>query len=191
MQWLRDGLGLLARADESEALARSVADTGGVHFVPAFVGLGSPHWEAEARGTVTGLTRGTTRAHLVRAALEAMAFSSAELVETMRADAGLKPGALRVDGGASANDWLMQFLADVLGSPVERPDMFETTALGAAGLAGITLGVWRDSDQFLEGRRFTRFEPESTPEERSAWRAGWERAVHAALAWARYAEAGR
>ena len=186
VQWLRDGLGLVARADESEALARSVPDTGGVHFVPAFVGLGSPHWEAEARGTVTGLTRGTTRAHLVRAALEAMAFSSAELVETMRADAGLAAGALRVDGGASANGWLMQFLADVLGSPVERPDMFETTALGAAGLAGITLGLWRDSDQFLEGRRFTRFEPGSTSAERSAWRAGWERAVHATLAWARF-----
>jgi glycerol kinase len=191
IQWLRDGLGLVARADESEALARSVADTGGVHFVPAFVGLGSPHWEAEARGTVTGLTRGTTRAHLVRAALEAMAFSSAELVDTMRADAGFAPDALRVDGGVSANDWLMQFLADVLGAPVERPDMFETTALGAAGLAGITLGVWRDSGQFLEGRRFTRFEPASTSAERAAWRAGWERAIHAALAWARFEATGR
>jgi glycerol kinase len=186
VQWLRDGLGLLARADESEALARSVPDTGGVHFVPAFVGLGSPHWEAEARGTVTGLTRGTTRAHLVRAALEAMAFSSAELVATMRADAGLESGALRVDGGASANGWLMQFLADVLGSPVERPDMFETTALGAAGLAGITLGVWQDTAQFLEGREFTVFAPASSAAERMARRAGWDRAVHAALAWARY-----
>jgi len=186
VQWLRDGLGLVARADESEALARSVADTGGVHFVPAFVGLGSPHWEAEARGTVTGLTRGTTRAHLVRAALEAMAFSSAELVGMMRDDAGLEAGALRVDGGASANDWLMQFLADVLGAPVERPDMVETTALGAAGLAGITLGVWRDTEQFLEGRRFTRFEAASTEEERRTRKAGWDRAVHAALAWARF-----
>jgi glycerol kinase len=186
VQWLRDGLGIVARADESEALARSVADTGGVHFVPAFVGLGSPHWEAEARGTVTGLTRGTTRAHLVRAALEAMAFSSAELVSMMRDDAGLKPGALRVDGGASANDWLMQFLADVLGAPVERPDMFETTALGAAGLAGITLGVWRDTEQFLAGRRFARFEPGSTEDERRRGRDGWNRAVHAALAWARF-----
>jgi glycerol kinase len=186
VQWLRDGLGVLTRADESEALARSVADTGGVHFVPAFVGLGSPHWEAEARGMVTGLTRGTTRAHLVRAALEAMAFSSAELVELMMDDAGLEAGALRVDGGASANDWLMQFLADVLGTPVERPDMVETTALGAAGLAGITLGVWRDTAQFLEGRRFVRFEPTSSENERATRRAGWNRAVHAALAWARY-----
>jgi len=190
IQWLRDGLGLVARADESEALARSVADTGGVHFVPAFVGLGSPYWEAEVRGTVTGLTRGTTRAHLVRAALEAMAFSSAELVELMRADAGLAPGALRVDGGASANDWLMQFLADTLGAAVERPDMFETTALGAAGLAGITLGVWNDTGEFLAGRQFTRFEPASSTEARQSRRAGWDRAVHAALAWARYGAPG-
>ena len=166
VQWLRDGLGIVARADESEALARSVPDTGGVHFVPAFVGLGSPHWEAEARGTVTGLTRGTTRAHL-------------------------GAGALRVDGGASANDWLMQFLADALGAPVERPDMFETTALGAAGLAGITLGVWRDTAQFLEGRRFARFEPASTGEGRRRGREGWDRAVHAVLAWARFQHPGR
>jgi len=186
IQWLRDGLGLMARAEESEAMARSVEDTGGVHFVPAFVGLGSPHWEPEARGMVTGLTRGSTRAHLVRSALEAMAFSSAELVELMRGDAGLGAGALRVDGGASANDWLMQFLADVLGGPVERPDLIETTALGAAGLAGIALGVWRDTAQFLEGREFTVFSPEASEAERAARRAGWERAVHAALAWARY-----
>ncbi len=185
LQWLRDGLGLLARADESAALAASVSDTGGVHFVPAFVGLGSPHWEAEARGTITGLTRGTTRAHLVRAALEAMAFSSAELVEMMVDDAGLEAGALRVDGGASANDWLMQFLADVLGTPVERPDMVETTALGAAGLSGISLGLWRDTAQFLAGRTFARFEPASSEPERMARRVGWDRAVHAALAWAR------
>jgi glycerol kinase len=148
--------------------------------------LGSPHWEAEARGTITGLTRGTTRAHLVRAALEAMAFSSAELVEMMVDDAGLEAGALRVDGGASANDWLMQFLADVLGTPVERPDMVETTALGAAGLAGISLGIWRDTAQFLAGRTFARFEPVSSERERKARRTGWDRAVHAALAWARF-----
>ena len=127
-----------ARAAETEALARSVPDTGGVHFVPAFVGLGTPHWEAEARGTITGITRGTTRAHLVRAALEAMAFSSAELLAgDDRRRGGSTVPALRVDGGAAANDWLMQFQADVLGVPVERPDMVETTALGAAGLAGV------------------------------------------------------
>ncbi len=121
-----------------------MTDTGGVHFVPAFVGLGTPHWEPEARGTITGITRGTTRAHLVRAALEAMAFSSADLLDAMTGCGRLAVPALRVDGGAAANDWLMQFQADVLGVPVERPDMVETTALGAAGLAGLALGVWRE-----------------------------------------------
>ena len=160
IQWLRDGLRLHARRRASRRRSRaSVPDTGGVHFVPAFVGLGTPHWEAEARGTITGITRGTTRAHLVRAALEAMAFSSADLLEAMTRTGGFEVPALRVDGGASANDWLMQFQADVLGVPVERPDMVETTALGAAGLAGIALGVWKGSDEFLAGRRFDRFVP--------------------------------
>jgi glycerol kinase len=189
VQWLRDGLGLIQAAGETEALARSVPDTGGVHFVPAFVGLGTPHWEAEARGTITGLTRGTSRAHLARAALEAMAFSSAELLAAMAGSGRLEVPALRVDGGASANDWLMQFQADVLGVPVERPDMIETTALGAAGLAGIALGVWRSSAEFLGGRRFKRFEPVTTPAERRALAAGWSRAVGAALSWARSARA--
>ncbi|HEU5169264.1 MAG TPA: glycerol kinase GlpK [Gemmatimonadales bacterium] len=184
VQWLRDGLGLVARAAETEAIARSVADTGGVHFVPAFVGLGSPHWEPEARGTITGLTRGTTRAHLVRAALEAIAFSSAELLATM-SGSGLGVPVLRVDGGAAANDWLMQFQADVLGIPVERPDMVETTALGAAGLAGLAVGVWRSAEEFLAGRRFRRFVPEMDAAERAARRRDWDRAVAAALAWAR------
>ncbi|HEX3275200.1 MAG TPA: glycerol kinase GlpK [Gemmatimonadales bacterium] len=186
VQWLRDGLGVLGSAAESEALAASVADTGGVHFVPAFVGLGTPHWEAEARGTITGVTRGTSRAHLVRAALEAMAFSSAELLEAMAQSGGVGVPALRVDGGASANDWLMQFQADVLGVPVERPDMVETTALGAAGLAGVALGVWRGTDEFLAGRRFRRFEPSSSEAERRRRREGWQRAVATTLAWARW-----
>lgn len=184
VQWLRDGLGLIARADETDALARSVPDTGGVHFVPAFVGLGTPHWEPEARGTITGLTRGTTRAHLVRAALEAIAFSSAELLRAMAAAERFEVPVLRVDGGAAANDWMMQFQADVLGVPVERPDMIETTALGAAGLAGLALGVWRGTDDFLAGRRFTRFEPRMEPGERERRLAQWERAVTTALAWA-------
>ncbi|HEU5040743.1 MAG TPA: glycerol kinase GlpK [Gemmatimonadales bacterium] len=185
VQWLRDGLGIIARADETDALARSVPDTGGVHFVPAFVGLGTPHWEAGARGTITGITRGTTRAHLVRAALEAIAFSSAELLQAMAGGEGLDVPALRVDGGAAANDWLMQFQADVLGVPVERPDMVETTALGAAGLAGVALGVWRGTGDFLSGRRFTRFEPRTEAPERERLRAEWSRAVATALAWAR------
>ncbi|MGH7581018.1 MAG: glycerol kinase GlpK [Gemmatimonadales bacterium] len=184
VQWLRDGLGIIGAAPESDALARSVSDTGGVSFVPAFVGLGTPHWEPEARGTITGITRGTTRAHLVRAALEAIAFSSAELLSAM-ADGGVRVPALRVDGGAAANDWLMQCQADVLGIPVERPDMVETTALGAAGLAGLALGVWKGADDFLAGRRFTRFEPATDAGERRRRLDEWDRAVSAALAWAR------
>jgi glycerol kinase len=185
LQWLRDGLGLIATAAESEELARSVPDTAGVHFVPAFVGLGTPYWEPNARGTITGLTRGTSRAHLVRAALEAMAFSSAELLSAMTAAERLSVPALRVDGGAAANDWLMQFQADVLGVPVERPDLIETTALGAAGLAGLALGLWQSTDQFLDCRRFSRFEPRIGDEQRKALLTGWHRAVSAALEWAR------
>ncbi len=185
VQWLRDGLGIISRASETEALARSVPDTGGVHFVPAFVGLGTPHWEPEARGTITGITRGTTRAHLARAALEAMAFGSAELLAAATRADGLGVPVLRVDGGAAANDWLMQFQADVLGVPVERPDLVETTALGAAGLAGLALGVWRSGEDFLRGRRFARFEPRLSGAERERRLEGWRRAVAAALAWAR------
>jgi glycerol kinase len=185
IQWLRDGLGLIARAAESEALARSVADCGGVHFVPAFVGLGTPYWEPEARGTITGLTRGSNRAHLVRAALESMAYSSAELLAAMASAEGLAVPALRVDGGAAANDWLMQFQADVLGIPVERPDLVETTALGAAGLAGLGVGLWRTAEEFLSGRKFSRFEPRMSSGDRERLLAAWHRAVDTALAWAR------
>jgi glycerol kinase len=185
VQWLRDGLGLIRSPAETEALARSVPDTGGVHFVPAFVGLGTPYWEPEARGTITGLTRGTTRAHLARAALEAIVFSSAELLEAMVGAEGLAVPTLRADGGAAANDWLMQYQADILGVPVERPDMVETTALGAAGLAGLTLGLWKGAGDFQRSRRFTRFEPAMGADERRRRQAGWRRAVQAALAWAR------
>jgi glycerol kinase len=184
VQWLRDGLGLIRAAAETEALARSVPDTGGVQFVPAFVGLGTPYWEPDARGTITGITRGTTRAHLVRAALEAIAQSSAELLQAMVGDEGLEVPALRADGGAAANDWLMQFQADLLDVPVERPDMVETTALGAAGLAGLALGVWKSTADFLSGRRFTRFEPGMAPTERQQRLDEWRRAVRASLAWA-------
>ncbi len=190
VQWLRDGLQVIATAEETEEMARSVEDTGGVHFVPAFVGLGSPHWEPEARGTITGITRGTGRAHLVRAALEAMAFSSSDLLRAMLADAqstgrSMEIETLRVDGGATNNDWLMQFQADVLGLPVERPDMVETTAMGAAGLAGLALGLWSSVDDFLQGRTFDRFDPTLAQGEREAALAGWQRAVDAALGWAR------
>jgi glycerol kinase len=181
VQWLRDGLGIIATAAETEALARSVPDTGGVHFVPAFVGLGTPHWAPDVRGTITGLTRGTTRAHLARAALEAIAFSTAELYQAMGGHS-----ALRVDGGAAANDWLLQFQADLLGAPVERPDVVETTALGAAGLAGLATGVWPDAGAFLARRTFTRFRPAFPASDRERLLAGWQRAVGAALAWAEH-----
>jgi glycerol kinase len=182
VQWLRDGLGLIADAKETEALARSVADTGGVVFVPAFVGLGAPHWETAARGAIFGLTRGTTRAHLARAALEAMAFSTREVLDVMAADSGLGLGDLKVDGGAAANDWLMQFQADVLGAPVRRPDLVESTALGAAALAGLATGVWTSAVDFASARRYTVFEPGAPVTD--GW-AAWRRAVGATLAWAR------
>jgi glycerol kinase len=190
VQWLRDGLGIIGTAADTDALARSVPDTGGITFVPAFVGLGTPHWEPEARGTITGITRGTTRAHLVRAALESIVHSSAELLAAMAGAEGLEVPALRVDGGAAANDWMMQHQADILGIPVERPDMVETTALGAAGLAGLALGVWGGSAEFLARRGFTRFEPRMSPGERRRRQHDWERAVAAALAWARRERAG-
>jgi glycerol kinase len=184
IQWLRDGLGIIRHAAETEALAREVRDTGGVYFVPAFVGVGAPHWEPNARGTIVGLTRGTGRAHLARAALEAMAFSTLDVLEAMATDAGIALRVLQVDGGAAANDWLMQFQADVLGVPVARPDLLETTALGAAGLAGLGAGVWQTADDFLAGRRFTRFVPGPDSAAARARASDWRRAVDAALHWA-------
>jgi glycerol kinase len=185
VQWLRDGLGLVANAAETEALAQSVATNDGVYFVPALVGLGAPHWEPAARGTIVGLTRGSHRAHLARAALEAMAYGTRDVVDTMSTHGLGSPHRLRVDGGAAANDWLMQFQSDQLGLPVERPDIVETTALGAAGLAGLAGGVWSNPGEFLEGRTFTRFEPSGDADAAAANLAGWRRAVRAALSWAR------
>ena len=189
MQWLRDGLGIIAAATESEGLARSIESNDGVYFVPALVGLGAPDWEPNARGTIVGLTRGATRAHLVRSALEAMTYATRDVLEVMRRSAGTELTGwhdvpLRVDGGATANDWLMQFQADVLGAPVERPQNVETTALGAAGLAGLATGVWTSPDEFLQSRSFARFDPRD-PARADAWHAGWRRAVRTALAWAR------
>ena len=188
VQWLRDGLGIIGQAAESEELARSVESTDGVVFVPALTGLGAPHWEPNARGAIFGLTRGTTRAHLVRAALEAMAYSTNEVLTTMNRRVG--PGLvgferLRVDGGATHNAWLMQFQADVLGVPVERPDMVEATALGAAGLAGIAVGVWPDVAAFIGQRPVTRFVPGAGCRAAQAGAREWARAVDAALHWAR------
>jgi glycerol kinase len=185
VQWLRDGLGVIAKAAEAEALAQSLESNDGVYFVPALTGLGAPHWEPHARGTIVGLTRGSGRAHLVRAALEAMAYATDDVLESMSAASGAKFERLRVDGGATMNDWLMQFQADMLGVPVERPDTVETTALGAAGLAGLAAGVWKSADDFFATRTFTRFEPRMSRDEARALAAGWRRAVRAAVAWAR------
>ena len=181
VQWLRDELGLIASASETAALAGSVADNGGVSFVPAFTGLGAPYWDQHARGTITGLTRGTTRAHLVRAALEGVAQQVADVVEAMAADSGAGLAQMNVDGGAAANDFLMQFQADVLGCPVERPAQLETTGLGAAYLAGLATGFWPDVDSVAGARSVERrFEPlmgeAARLELRAAWRAAVERA---------------
>jgi glycerol kinase len=185
VQWLRDGLRVLAKAPESEAMARSVGHSDGVYFVPAFVGLGAPHWKPHARGAVFGLTRGTTREHLVRAALEAMAFGTADLLRAQEADSGVAATELRVDGGATTNDFLMEFQAGILGIPVRRAGTVETTALGAAGLAGLASGVWRSAADFQSaGASPTVFMPKMSAEERERLLAGWARAVRAATAWA-------
>jgi glycerol kinase len=185
VQWLRDGLGILEQAEETDALARSLDSNDGVYFVPAFTGLGAPHWEPQARGTLFGLTRGTTRAHVARAALEAMAYSTADVVEAMQADAGVAIPELRVDGGATSNDWLMQYQADVLGVRVRRPLMVEMTARGAAGLAGLATGVWRTPEEFAGARpEETVFTPAADDAARGEWQRGWRRAVGAVRAWA-------
>ena len=188
VQWLRDGLGIIANSSETEGLARSLDSNEGVYFVPALVGLGAPDWEPNARGTIVGLTRGTTRAHFARAALEAMAYATHDVLGDMRTQGGVPFDRLRVDGGATANDWLMQFQANVLGVPVERPDIVETTALGAAGLAGLAAGLWANGDEFLAGRHFTRFTPTADATATAGYAAGyagWRRAVRCALSWAR------
>ncbi len=182
VQWLRDGLGIIAHASETEGLARGVPDTGGVFFVPAFVGLGAPHWEADARGMIVGITRGTTRAHLVRATLESMAYGTKDVADAMERASGVKLTELRVDGGAAANDWLIQFQADALDVRVARPDIVETTALGAAGLAGLATGVWQSADDFAASREYQWFAPSAAS---GVGYAGWRRAVASALHWAR------
>ncbi len=185
VQWLRDGLGIITSAAETEALARSLASNDGVYFVPAFVGLGAPHWNAEARGTIVGLTRGSGRAHLARAALEAMAYGTYDVVQAMARDSGVTASRLGVDGGAAQNDWLMQFQADLLNVPVLRPQLVETTALGAAGLAGIGVGLWRDAEAFMASRAEPDvFRPGMAEPARKELLGGWQRALRAALAWA-------
>ena len=178
IQWLRDGLRVISTAAESERHARSVDGSLGVHVVPAFVGLGAPHWDAEARGAVLGLTRGVTRAHLIRATLESVAFQTRDVADAMAADAGGPLHELRVDGGAAANDFLMQFQADLLGVPVARPALVETTAVGAAQLAGLAVGFWRTPKELEAMRRKgRRFRPRMPAERREALYRGWHEAV--------------
>lgn len=186
IQWLRDGIRIIDHASETEALAISVEDSGGVYFVPAFVGLGAPHWDMQARGTVVGITRGTTRAHLVRAALESMAFQTRDVVEAMQRDSGVVLKELRVDGGAVANNFLCQFQADILGVPVLRPAVTETTALGAAYLAGLAVGFWKDQEEITAHWKLDRkFEPRMDPLVRERRYGDWERAVERAMHWAK------
>ncbi len=181
VQWLRDGLGIIESAAEIEPLARKVRDTGGVTFVPALAGLGAPHWRPEARGLITGIDRGTTAAHLARAVLEGMALQIHDLAIAMSADSGRPLSALRVDGGACGNNLLMQIQADVLGVPVERPKMIESTALGAAFLAGLATGLWKSRDEVAKAHRIDkRFTPRLEPAARAALLDRWKRAVERA-----------
>ncbi len=186
LQWLRDEMGLIKNAAETEAMARAVPDAGGVYFVPAFVGLGAPHWDAYARGTIVGLTRGSNRNHIVRAALESIAYQTREVVDAMAADTGARPEALRVDGGAARNDFMCQFQADILGIPVERPVTTESTALGAAYLAGLATGFWKDEKELAAHLRIAkRFEPTMPESRRNELYEGWSRAVERAKGWAK------
>ena len=184
VQWLRDGLGLFRSAAEVEPLAASVADSDGVYFVPAFTGLGAPHWDPYARGTLIGLTRGTTRAHVARAALDGIAYQVADVLTAMQADAGIPVTELRVDGGAAANDLLMQFQADLLGVPVVRPRQLESTAQGAAYLAGLAVGYWQDDAEIRSLWKVDRvFEPSMDEARRAAFLAGWAKALGRAKGW--------
>ncbi len=182
IQWLRDGLMIINNASESEALAMSVPDNNGVYMVPAFTGLGAPYWDAEARGAIIGITRGTKREHIVRAALESIAYQTADVMEAMRLDSNIDIKRLRVDGGATANNFLMQFQSDILGIEVDRPEINETTALGAAFLAGLKIGFWEDKSQLEKCRKTkTIFKPSMDEKQRSKFIDGWNLAVKRVL----------
>jgi glycerol kinase len=184
VQWLRDGLSLIATADETEPLARAVPDNGGVYFVPALTGLGAPYWDMYARGTIIGLTRGTTKNHLVRATLEAIAYQTRDVVEAMGTETNLKIPLLRVDGGGTANAFLMQFQADILGVPIQLTAIPETTALGAAYLAGLAVGFWQDTAEIARNWRAARtYEPSMSTDQRETLYASWKRAVERARGW--------
>jgi glycerol kinase len=185
VQWLRDGLGIIQHARDVEALAASVDDSGGVVLVPAFVGLGAPYWDPQARGTILGITRGTTAGHLARAALESMAFQTRDLLEAMQKDAGMELADLKVDGGASVNNQLMQFQADILNSRIQRPVIAETTARGAAFLAGLAVGFWDDLREIADCWELDReFVPEISARQRDTHYRVWQRAIARSLRWA-------
>ncbi|HVB49399.1 MAG TPA: glycerol kinase GlpK, partial [Burkholderiales bacterium] len=185
VQWLRDEMHFVRHSHEIEELAATVPDNGGVYLVPAFAGLGAQHWDPFARGTILGLTRGSSRAHLARAALESIAYQTADVLDAMQMDSGEKLTELRVDGGATANNLLMQFQADILDVPVVRPRVLETSALGAAYLAGLTTGLWQSREEIAEHWEVDRrFEPEMTSESRAELMARWHEAVHRSLRWA-------
>lgn len=184
IQWLRDGLRLIDTAPDSEWVAKRVPDSDGVYVVPAFVGLGAPYWDMNARGMIIGLTRGTTKAHIVRATLDSMAYQTKDVLGAMEADSGIKLAELRVDGGAVANNMLMQFQADILGVPVERPQVIETTALGAAYLAGLAVGVWDSKEELKQRWKLqNRFEPTMQPVKAASYYKGWRKAVRHAQNW--------
>jgi glycerol kinase len=186
VQWLRDGLEIIKTSSEVEALAKSVPNSGGVYLVPAFTGLGAPHWDDYARGTILGLTRASTKAHIARATLDSIAFQSVDVLDAMMEDSGVSLSELRVDGGACANNLLMQFQADILGVPVVRPKVTETTALGAAYLAGLATGFWSSVDEISKQWQVDlRFEPKMPSGERETLLANWRRAVRKAKGWIR------
>ena len=184
VQWLRDEMGLIHSAAETGPIAASVPDNAGVYFVPAFTGLGAPHWDMYSRGTIVGLTRGSGRAHIVRAALEAIAYQSADVVQAMQNDSGISMPVMRVDGGASANNFLMQFQSDILGADVVRPAIIESTALGAAMLAGRAVGLWTDGDLAHLQKEEKRFTPQMEGGARERLLRQWRRAVSRAEGWA-------
>jgi glycerol kinase len=191
VQWLRDGLGVIRSSSEVEALASSVPDNGDVYLVPAFAGLGAPHWDPYARGVVVGLTRGATAAHIARAAVESIAFQSADLLDAMQADTGIPVAELRVDGGAARNDLLMQFQSDLIGVPVVRPRITETTALGVAYLAGLAVGYWKSADEIAtQWRVERRFEPIMAATRVGELRTRWAHALERAKGWALVERAG-
>jgi glycerol kinase len=191
VQWLRDGLGIIERAPDTEALASSLESNDGVYFVPALTGLGSPHWDPYARGTIVGLTRGSGRAHLARAALEAMAYQTVDAARVIEAASGTRFEELKADGAASENAWLMQFQADVLGVPVIVPEVAETTALGAAYLAGVAVGLWEEEETRDMWREAARYEPRMSQDERDSLLADWSRAVERSRGWVMRNDSGK